>query len=413
MVAGVQAIQSQKQTSSLRLPGLLHSKYLFTLKRKEKCFTSMKQRKTSSGIDNRNNLREALLYLDQVKVEFSDRPSLYDEFLEILNSLESHDIDIPSVIRRVAYLFRGCNSQKLIIGFNSFLPDGYKVKLVEDLDDSTNQSDTHYYPLAHPNSHLPPIMTERGIGGPYSTKHQDVHLPSISMLASAAAASGVYVTSDSSPHSMAANKHQLQIMNAISNGQFEALNSKPKALSRSAIQVSSGSITSIGSGCAGENNKNGRKRSFSSLSSKGYTNHRVTSSSTTTTARPRRVIPEEKVFIDETEPRDTDVVSGRGGRSNNHPGNRKHWLIMLQHRQIYNACGKTDDVEKNRIAQMVVDYVYNEQGGRYVQRDKETGRWFILPNKVALEKVKQGLRDKHVPDWVKDDDKIISLGYCR
>lgn len=36
-------------------------------------------------------------------------------------------IDTPGVIRRVSTLFRGYN--KLILGFNTFLPDGYKIEL--------------------------------------------------------------------------------------------------------------------------------------------------------------------------------------------------------------------------------------------------------------------------------------------
>ena len=36
-------------------------------------------------------------------------------------------IDTPGVIRRVSSLFRGYN--KLILGFNTFLPDGYKIEL--------------------------------------------------------------------------------------------------------------------------------------------------------------------------------------------------------------------------------------------------------------------------------------------
>lgn len=37
--------------------------------------------------------------------------------------------------------------------------------------------------------------------------------------------------------------------------------------------------------------------------------------------RIRRVIPEQMIYID-GKPTDNDVVCGRGGRSNNHVGNR-------------------------------------------------------------------------------------------
>lgn len=43
--------------------------------------------------------------------------------------LQAMAIDTPGVIRRVSSLFRGYN--KLILGFNTFLPDGYKIELAD------------------------------------------------------------------------------------------------------------------------------------------------------------------------------------------------------------------------------------------------------------------------------------------
>lgn len=76
-------------------------------------------------------VEDALLYLDDVKREFGDRPRIYNEFLEIMKNFKSHEVDTPGVIDRVSRLFRGYN--KLILGFNKFLPDGYKISL-EDLE---------------------------------------------------------------------------------------------------------------------------------------------------------------------------------------------------------------------------------------------------------------------------------------
>eukprot|EP00629_Pelagomonadales_sp_RCC1024_P013041 CAMPEP_0119279682 /NCGR_PEP_ID=MMETSP1329-20130426/21296_1 /TAXON_ID=114041 /ORGANISM="Genus nov. species nov., Strain RCC1024" /LENGTH=199 /DNA_ID=CAMNT_0007280237 /DNA_START=244 /DNA_END=840 /DNA_ORIENTATION=- len=87
---------------------------------------------------NRQQLRElkvedALLYLDQVKAEFGDEPEIYNEFLEIMKSFKSQQIDTPGVIRRVSTLFEGYG--KLIYGFNTFLPEGYKIDVPEHLRD--------------------------------------------------------------------------------------------------------------------------------------------------------------------------------------------------------------------------------------------------------------------------------------
>jgi len=76
-------------------------------------------------------VEDALLYLNQVKAEFRDEPEIYNEFLEIVKSFRSQQIDMPGVIRRVSTLFEGYG--KLIYGFNTFLPEGYKIEVPEHL----------------------------------------------------------------------------------------------------------------------------------------------------------------------------------------------------------------------------------------------------------------------------------------
>jgi hypothetical protein len=46
-------------------------------------------------------VEDALMYLDQVKMEFGDRPHIYNEFLDIMKTFKSQAIDTPGVIRRV------------------------------------------------------------------------------------------------------------------------------------------------------------------------------------------------------------------------------------------------------------------------------------------------------------------------
>ncbi|KAI5475528.1 paired amphipathic helix protein Sin3a [Pseudohyphozyma bogoriensis] len=72
------------------------------------------------------NVRDALSYLDRVKVTFQDQAEVYDRFLEIMKSFKSQGIDTPGVIERVSSLFRGHPS--LIQGFNTFLPPGYRIE---------------------------------------------------------------------------------------------------------------------------------------------------------------------------------------------------------------------------------------------------------------------------------------------
>ncbi|KAL7498685.1 hypothetical protein ACHAWT_008414 [Skeletonema menzelii] len=75
-------------------------------------------------------VEDALMYLDQVKMEFGDRPQIYNEFLDIMKTFKSQEIDTPGVIRRVAALFHG--NKRLVLGFNTFLPEGFRIELPLD-----------------------------------------------------------------------------------------------------------------------------------------------------------------------------------------------------------------------------------------------------------------------------------------
>ncbi|GAB5588318.1 hypothetical protein Unana1_03218 [Umbelopsis nana] len=87
----------------------------------------------SSGTYRPLNVRDALTYLDQVKVQFSDQPDVYNKFLDIMKDFKSQAIDTPGVIERVSTLFRGHPS--LISGFNTFLPPGYRIECSLDNND--------------------------------------------------------------------------------------------------------------------------------------------------------------------------------------------------------------------------------------------------------------------------------------
>lgn len=52
---------------------------------------------------------------------------VYNRFLDIMRDFKSQAIDTPGVIERVSMLFRGYPS--LIVGFNTFLPAGYKIEV--------------------------------------------------------------------------------------------------------------------------------------------------------------------------------------------------------------------------------------------------------------------------------------------
>ncbi|KAI6031526.1 hypothetical protein BKA83DRAFT_26748 [Pisolithus microcarpus] len=79
------------------------------------------------------NVTDALTYLDAVKIQFHDRPDVYNNFLDIMKDFKSEVIDTPGVIERVSMLFHG--SPPLIQGFNTFLPPGYRIEISSDPSD--------------------------------------------------------------------------------------------------------------------------------------------------------------------------------------------------------------------------------------------------------------------------------------
>ena len=90
------------------------------------------------------NVKDALSYLDQVKIQFYDQPDVYNRFLDIMKDFKSQrygvsrkcanfSIDTPGVIERVSTLFRGHPS--LVQGFNTFLPPGYRIECSLDPSD--------------------------------------------------------------------------------------------------------------------------------------------------------------------------------------------------------------------------------------------------------------------------------------
>uniref|UniRef100_A0A8C4Y379 SIN3 transcription regulator family member A n=1 Tax=Gopherus evgoodei TaxID=1825980 RepID=A0A8C4Y379_9SAUR len=90
-------------------------------------------------------LKDALSYLDQVKLQFGSQPQVYNDFLDIMKEFKSQSIDTPGVISRVSQLFKG--HPDLIMGFNTFLPPGYKIEVqTNDMVNVTTPGQVHQIP---------------------------------------------------------------------------------------------------------------------------------------------------------------------------------------------------------------------------------------------------------------------------
>ncbi|KAL7221258.1 hypothetical protein ACSBR1_023248 [Camellia fascicularis] len=61
---------------------------------------------------------------------FQDQREKYDMFLDVMKDFKAQRIDTTGVIARVKELFKGHNN--LILGFNTFLPKGYEITLIDE-----------------------------------------------------------------------------------------------------------------------------------------------------------------------------------------------------------------------------------------------------------------------------------------
>uniref|UniRef100_A0A8C2GVA1 Paired amphipathic helix protein Sin3a n=1 Tax=Cyprinus carpio TaxID=7962 RepID=A0A8C2GVA1_CYPCA len=112
---------------------------------------------------NSSCVEDALSYLDQVKLQFGSHPQVYNDFLDIMKEFKSQSIDTPGVISRVSQLFKG--HPDLIMGFNTFLPPGYKIEIkIADLFPSLSVQPLQspaLTPSSHPNPSIPPYASPR------------------------------------------------------------------------------------------------------------------------------------------------------------------------------------------------------------------------------------------------------------
>jgi len=109
----------------------------------------------------RLKVEDALSYLDQVKLQFSGQPQVYNDFLDIMKEFKSQSIDTPGVIKRVSCLFRG--HPDLIVGFNTFLPPGYKIQVESNETISVEQPGQQAMSLSMFAASLPSQMPTKPV----------------------------------------------------------------------------------------------------------------------------------------------------------------------------------------------------------------------------------------------------------
>jgi hypothetical protein len=86
---------------------------------------------------------------------------------------------------------------------------------------------------------------------------------------------------------------------------------------------------------------------------------------------------------------DKDVLSGRGGGTNLHPGNRYYRDLIFNHRETYDVATKANKPNVSRKIVMMI----RESGGRFLRRDGK-GLYHEIGDTAAREKTSQALRHR-------------------
>jgi paired amphipathic helix protein Sin3a len=171
----------------------------------------------------RLKLEDAESYLDQLKAQFGKQPQVYNDFIDIMNEFKSQSIDTPGVIGRVSNLFKG--HPDLIMGFNTFLPPGYKIEVVTS--DSTQHTVTVTGP-ATLQSLAPQAPVQPSLSTSTAPSLPHTSFPPLSMMvtqppsAQTVAAVAAAVASASQPQSQSVQQpvefnHAINYVNKIKN----------------------------------------------------------------------------------------------------------------------------------------------------------------------------------------------------
>lgn len=92
-------------------------------------------------------------------------------------------------------------------------------------------------------------------------------------------------------------------------------------------------------------------------------------------------------------PHNHDVLCGRGGLTNQHPGNEWFRRLVRSNRALYRSCPKHT---KLLVAKAIVQAVQQQEpSGRFLEvADKDAGTWRQINYKRAVDKTSQALREK-------------------
>lgn len=112
------------------------------------------------------------------------------------------------------------------------------------------------------------------------------------------------------------------------------------------------------------------------------------------------------------EPHEHDVLYGRGGGTNHHPGN-KRYRKMVEDRKLDYVNSKRLDKPLVALA-IIKEWRGQLPPGRFLKLDEKTGLWLDVGDKKAREKTSQALREK-APEIRRkqEEDAMVKSGKVR
>lgn len=104
-------------------------------------------------------------------------------------------------------------------------------------------------------------------------------------------------------------------------------------------------------------------------------------------------------WISESDITDNDVICERGGKSNRHAGTKRYRGIVEKFKPMYQSL--TAKIEKTNLSRRIIAQI-QENHGRFLKRDDQTGQFYVLCKVETTKKVSQALREKKVLKWTDD-----------
>jgi hypothetical protein len=96
-------------------------------------------------------------------------------------------------------------------------------------------------------------------------------------------------------------------------------------------------------------------------------------------------------FSTPTEPTDDDILFGRGGDINKHPGNIRFRAKALELQSSYEACNSKD--EKYKVSELLVEDCMKAENRRFLEKGPD-GLWYKVLGNGIRKKASQALREK-------------------